>query len=316
MSEFQISKEDWNQIQAYASIAFEKHKCEIGGMMVMDKTEDGDWLMHDPVILKQEISYAQCDIDKEALAVYYNDAMAKHPGCRFVWWHSHHNMKAFWSGTDEKTINETKSADFTVSLVINLKGQYELRVKWFEPCEAHIDTELEIVNNLEAIEHSQEMIDDVAKLCSKPKAVTVGTVGGYGNYRHYNTYINGWGKQTTFLKQSNDDSLDVEKMLEIPDATFSPEQSDALHLEKIIEFIDELNNKFCCREIQYKDWREYVRQANRVLENSKWSLTEFKSKKLDNLILHAHSTEFIKYDNKPLDANSIVTSDEVWGCPF
>ena len=320
MSEFQISKEDWNQIQAYAAIAFDKHQCEIGGMMVMHKKDD-IYTMHDPVILKQEISYAQCDIDKEALAVYYNDAMKKHPGCRFVWWHSHHNMKAFWSGTDEGTIDETKSADFTVSLVINLKGQYKLRVKWFEPCEAHLDTELEIVNNLEAIEHSEEMITHVKTLCRQKTKVTVGsTVGytnGYGYYKHGVGWVNNNKQQTTFLQEPIDpDKIDVVKALELPDATFAPEQQDAQMVEKIIEFVDDINSKLCTREIQYKDWREYVRKANQALADTKWSLIEYKLKKLENMLLYSHASEFIRYEKVTLNESNIEYNDDWGGCPF
>tara|TARA_Y100000593_G_scaffold82070_1_gene153918 strand:+ start:5928 stop:6872 length:945 start_codon:yes stop_codon:yes gene_type:complete len=299
MSEFHISKEDWNKIQGYAAIAYDVKKCEIGGMMVMHKTDDGDWLMHDPVILKQEIAYTECDIDKEALAVYYNDAMAKHPGCRFVWWHSHHNMKAFWSKTDENTIDGTKSADFTVSLVINLKGQYMLRVKWFQPTEAHIDTDLEIIHSI-GDDVNPEMLKEVEALCNERKKVT--TVG-YGSYINRYNHTDGWGNQTTFLKtekKSNDDTIDVEKALEIPDATFAPEQNDQILLTRITDFVDDINSKFCAREIQYKDWREYVRKANAQLSDTKWSLIEYKAQKLETLCLHAFPNEFIRWDNKPI----------------
>ena len=34
-AEFAITKKDWDKIQGYATIAYDKHKCEIGGMMVM-----------------------------------------------------------------------------------------------------------------------------------------------------------------------------------------------------------------------------------------------------------------------------------------
>ena len=309
MSEFHISREDWNKIQGYAAIAYDKKQCEIGGMMVMHKTKDGDWLMHDPVILKQEISYAQCDIDKEALAVYYNDAMTKHPGCRFVWWHSHHNMKAYWSGTDEKTINETKSADFTVSLVINLKGQYELRVKWFEPTEAHIDTELEIINSINDTV-DPEMLTEVEALCTKETK----TVVTYGNsYNRYNHSTNGWGvNQTTFLKPVNGE-IDVTKELAIPDATFSPEQNEQILYGKITNFVDDINSKFCAREIEYKTWRKYVRQANTHLKDTLWSLTEYKAQKLEAMSMHSFPHEFIRYDGKPIPDENVNGIDDVYG---
>ena len=149
MAEFAISKKDWDKIQGYASIAYKEHKCEIGGMMVMHKTEGGNYVMKEPTILKQDISSAQCDLDDEALAVYYNKALTKHgSNTRFVWWHSHHTMAAFWSGTDTNTIEGTATADFSVSLVINLKGEYKLRVQYFEPIMVSEDIDLNILGML------------------------------------------------------------------------------------------------------------------------------------------------------------------------
>ena len=68
MAEFYIAKECWDKIQGYAKIAYDEHKAEIGGMMIMTKDKDGDFIMSIPTILKQTISGGQCDLDKEALA--------------------------------------------------------------------------------------------------------------------------------------------------------------------------------------------------------------------------------------------------------
>ena len=126
MAEFFITQKHWNKVINYAKSAYKQFKCEIGGMMVMHKDKDGDYFMHDPEILKQEITAGNCILDKEALCLYYGTAHKKYKNknrgkTRFVWWHSHHNMKAYFSGTDEKTIEGCESEDFTVSLVVNIK---------------------------------------------------------------------------------------------------------------------------------------------------------------------------------------------------
>lgn len=43
------------------------------------------------------------------------------------WWHSHANMRVFFSSTDRETISELAGPPFFISLVTNQKGDYEMR---------------------------------------------------------------------------------------------------------------------------------------------------------------------------------------------
>ena len=63
--EVYIDKECWDKIINYAKAAYHTEKCEIGGMSVVTQDKDGDWLIQEPVILKQEIGGTTCDLDKE-----------------------------------------------------------------------------------------------------------------------------------------------------------------------------------------------------------------------------------------------------------
>ena len=63
-----ILRECWDKIINYAKAAYETEKCEIGGMAVVTKDKDGDWIIENPVILKQEIGATTCDLDKDHLA--------------------------------------------------------------------------------------------------------------------------------------------------------------------------------------------------------------------------------------------------------
>ena len=107
---YYISPKDYNTIINYARAAYDEHKCEIGGMAVCLEDKDGDWIILDPVILKQEISASNCVLDKEELAKYYTrtgmSKKYKKANYRFLWWHSHHTMAAFWSNTDLTAIEE------------------------------------------------------------------------------------------------------------------------------------------------------------------------------------------------------------------
>jgi len=143
---FYVSEKNWNKIIGYSEEAYNTMKSEIGGMSIMVEDEDGDWELIRPVILKQEVSGGNTHLDKDALAEYYTMACKKagKRNFRFCWWHSHHTMAAFWSGTDLKAIDEFDEGDFSFALVVNLKEEYKFRVSVWKPFEVHEDQTLEI----------------------------------------------------------------------------------------------------------------------------------------------------------------------------
>ena len=127
-NEFYISKKDWDKIISYAGIAYDEFNAEIGGMAVVIQDKDNDWTIKDPVILDQVITAGNTHLNKESLAPYYTKMAKKYSkkNFRFCWWHSHHTMQAFWSGTDLATIDEFQDGDFSFALVVNLKGIIKL----------------------------------------------------------------------------------------------------------------------------------------------------------------------------------------------
>ena len=124
---FYITQKNWDKILGYAEEAYETEKSEIGGMSVMVEDKDGDWTLEQPVILKQDITASNTVLEKEALSIYYSKVGKKmgNKNFRFCWWHSHHTMSAFWSGTDITAIDECNEGDFSFALVVNLKGEYK-----------------------------------------------------------------------------------------------------------------------------------------------------------------------------------------------
>ena len=131
---FWISQENFDKVIAYAESAYRQFKSEIGGQLVVLEDADGDYILEDPVILKQEISSGNCELDGEQLAIHYSKMIGKHGNnVRHCWWHSHHTMGAFWSGTDDATILSHPANDWTLSLVVNLKKEYKLRIQFFSP---------------------------------------------------------------------------------------------------------------------------------------------------------------------------------------
>ena len=166
---YYISKKDYNTIINYATAAYESMKAEIGGMSICYQDEDGDWIVTDPVILKQKVTGGTCDLDQDALADYYCRAAKKHgkKNFRFCWWHSHHTMGVFWSGTDIKGINEYSDGDLSFALVVNLKRENKFRASMWKPVVMHEDTTLEILEN-KGSSVPKKMLEEVEELCEKP----------------------------------------------------------------------------------------------------------------------------------------------------
>lgn len=166
---YYISKKDYNTIINYATAAYESMKAEIGGMSICYQDQDGDWVVTDPVILKQKVTGGTCDLDQEALADYYCKAAKKHgkKNFRFCWWHSHHTMGVFWSSTDIKGINEYSDGDLSFALVVNLKRENKFRASMWKPVIMHEDTTLSILED-KGSSVPKKILEEVEELCAKP----------------------------------------------------------------------------------------------------------------------------------------------------
>lgn len=163
-----INKKNLNKIIHYAQAAYEEHKAEIGGMAVCVKGEDNEWIIEDPIILKQDITGTNCALDKEELSSYYldvnNNKKYKKKDWRFLWWHSHHMMDSFWSGTDLNAIDEFNEGDLSFALVVNLKGDYLVRASAWN-VGMHMDMDLNILG--ETISSvPKKIIEEVNDKCS------------------------------------------------------------------------------------------------------------------------------------------------------
>jgi len=260
MNEFNISQENWDKIIDYARIAYDKHKAEIGGMAIMMKDTEGNWHVEKPVILKQEISMSNTSIDKDELAKYYTkEAMymqKKFPNVnyRFLWWHSHHTMAAFWSGTDHEAINEFSDGDMSFALVVNLKEEYKFRISIWKPLVVAQDVTLNIIGK-EPAKLSNKMIKEVKDLCEKETPVT---------YLHNHNIRQGtqaslW-KDVYGMSEEMDNPQDVTEML-FNACSYDPE------LEKLVGAIDDASSKFIEGEINLDMWHKQLTSMEKKLAN-------------------------------------------------
>ena len=245
---FYIKQKNWDKILGYAEEAYETEKSEIGGMSVTVEDKDGDWTLQDPVILKQEISSGNTILEKEALSRYYSKVGKKmgNKNFRFCWWHSHHTMSAFWSGTDITAIDEYSDGDFSFALVVNLKGEYKFRVSVWQPVEAHQDVELEIINAKHRC--TKKMKEEVKTLCSKP------------------SYSYSWKRNGTYGYKSADQLL--KDAAEDPRQERIPFHSSAsgtaasgnkfVTFPDVVEEVDDYNSDLIAGTIDYNTYKESI----------------------------------------------------------
>ena len=295
MAEFYMSQKDWNKVINYAKASVEVNKdSEIGGMMVMLKDKDGDYVLKDPVILKQQVTGTTCEMDQNELALYYSKTYRKHKNnklksrVRYVWWHSHANMKAFWSGTDDKTIMGSPSDDFTVSLVVNVRSEYKLRVQFFQPIETYEDVELTIMNGkttgipkaiLEEVEEKAKKYAYTNHYMNRPNKI-----GKVKDIAQGNIWDNVYGTSYGGYNYSYNGNVRV----------YSSKKDD-VDYNQLLTYIDSLNSRYVSGELKYKQWKEAVKGTNKQLEGKKsdYRFTVLNATDLDNVVYFTDASTFI-----------------------
>ena len=254
-----IHKECWDKIINYAKAAYHTEKAEIGGMSIVTQDKDGDWTIQEPVIMKQEIASTTCDLDKEELAKYYTKMAVKYKDTnfRFCWWHSHHTMSAFWSGTDLSSIEEygEGESDLSFALVVNLKEEYKCRVSVWKPVEIHQDVELNIIGKEDTVEIPLDIVTEVKAKCETRSISTT---------YNRNTKQLSLGNTTTSYNWGNykllEDDCTSTKINDAEAASFEAKWEYAIN--KVTEYIRKVNLK----EWSMHKYKSATNHTNRQLE--------------------------------------------------
>jgi proteasome lid subunit RPN8/RPN11 len=293
---FYMDDKDWKKIHNYSQAAYDTEKSEIGGMLVAIEDEAGDWHLKDPVILKQAISAGNCVLDKEALAPYYTKAGAKYKdkNFRFVWWHSHHTMSAFWSGTDLNAIQEYSDGDFSFALVVNLKGEYKLRVSVWKPFVCHEDVELEIITDEHKVPKS--ILKEVGKLCTK-QAIT-----SYSPKSYKTTYTKNYPLNAKPSVEDRQTSVFIQPT----------------EYNYACDSIDKINKSYSDGTLSYNDWTKAVSELNNELATKyagEYLIGLLSKKALDEDIMFAPPADYVYRSNSnAYDIYADYRSNEVaWG---
>jgi len=285
--EFYITQKDWKKVIDYAQASYDEFSSEIGGFMIAKPDKDGNIIISEPEILKQDVTGGTTVMDKEAVADYYVKCVEKHGiGVRFIWWHSHANMKAFWSGTDTNTMEEYSSGDWAAFLVVNIKEEYKFRVCVWNPIEAHEDIELNVLG-AKSKKVPKAISESVTKLCSKPASI----VSSVKNWRQTSIYDNDWYGN---YNSSKDFSLSYtsNSYLDTKDNMLLKDGEDYL-MQKTLNVIEELNSLYAEGEATFKDWLKSVKEWNATLKGKK---ANYSIKELTENELHENCGYYANYD--------------------
>ena len=274
---FYIPENDWYKLQAWAKIAYDEDKNEISGLMTAVPQKDGRFKISDVEILKQENTGTNTELDKDSVAEYTMKYGMKYnnPDMKFVWWHSHHTMGAFWSGTDENEINAWENNSFSLALVINLKEEYKFRVSVCKanglPIAEHYDTTLTIDRKKPKINITEAMKKKYEELCDNQAIVTRTnyTYGTHVNQRHI------WQRE---------DTLTLENAY-----------------EQVLAKASKLQDGYVDGTLKYKDWKEGVAEVNKVCKEKKlpFRMIDWKYGKnqLLNKLMATMPDELIEFDD-------------------
>lgn len=158
-------------------------KSEISGLGKIEILNSDEILIEEIKIFRQIVSGAETVIDRKALAKFYDDLMIKGDDLSKwkLWWHSHCDMEAFFSGTDTKTIedfdNEMPVDNWMLSIVTNHSGKLIPRIDIFQPIRCTV-TEIDWDITFEDRELESEVLDEITE------KVTIHRFGNHPSPNH------------------------------------------------------------------------------------------------------------------------------------
>jgi hypothetical protein len=121
---------------------------EISGLGTVKIISRDQILIDNIYLLKQEVTKEGTKLNQQDIAMLIAKMIKnkQDPSMIRLWWHSHVNMSAFWSTSDDiPTINSfSKTTDWFLSLVINKQGDYLCRLDFFKPLRITLEIQLEI----------------------------------------------------------------------------------------------------------------------------------------------------------------------------
>lgn len=155
---------------------------EISGFGTIEERADG-FEITEVFLVKQVCTGSTTEIDEADIAVWLGEIGDKNNKLR-LWWHSHAHMGVFWSGTDEATQKLIDPPDYLISLVMNKKGEFLIRIQLKRVPKLVFDEVPLIVLNPKYDNLRAECEKEVKeKVSTKTYSYAGGYGGGYCGYK-------------------------------------------------------------------------------------------------------------------------------------
>ena len=153
---------------------------EVNGF-ITGTIEKDSIVLEDLLIPYQEADSGSCEVTGENIVKLRKEYKEKCKGI-IGEWHSHHSMSAFWSGDDERVINDFSEPRETSIFIVSSKGNHLIRVELRKPFKISLDN---LPYEVEATESKvgKEMTKEI------DKKVTVSVTNVY-DWRKNNNYPN------------------------------------------------------------------------------------------------------------------------------
>ena len=167
---------------------------EIAGMGKVAVSLDGSTItVEEVMIYEQEVTGATADLSPKSIAKWQSELVKAggSPKHWRLWWHSHANMAAFFSGTDTDTMDRQTEGDWMVSLVVNKRREREARLDLYRPFRMYMDKiDIQIGTSEEAAYQVPADIAEEVKSKVKQTAPAIGYGAYYSdNYNNYGASI-------------------------------------------------------------------------------------------------------------------------------
>lgn len=185
----------WDKIRTWVEMTKE----EISGMGCVKREKDGSFYVYEVYLLKQDNTSAFTDIDDESLMALMwelQELDEADNGSRYddlkYWWHSHNNMSTFWSGQDERCIQQKlQHANWWLSTVHNIRNDIATRLDIADPPTRFDELKCEL---------DRVVAPEIEEFCRKEYEEKVTEKSSYTTYSHgsgfpgaYGRYYNGYG---------------------------------------------------------------------------------------------------------------------------
>ena len=293
---FYIPEKSWYELQGWAKLAHDEDKNEISGLMTAIPDEDGKYKLSDVEILKQENTGSNTTLEGDAVSEYKMKYAMKYKNkdMKFVWWHSHHTMDAFWSGTDLKEIDAWENDSFSLALVINLREEYKFRVSVWKAGGLEINQHYDIPLSIERkakTKITRKMKRFYEELCDSPEI----------------THYGGWNRGRQMGISYNNHAMNVKQREE----TLNVESAYSQTIEKI----DTLNDAFMDSSLNFNQLKKEYKKVNTTLKEKsipfKCILPDGTKENWMEYIMITTSDEMIEFENKDIKAQ--CQQDYLWG---